>query len=129
MTDNQTNKALLSEGMCVFCDKIRNNDFEKMYGYYTDNPIVRFIPLNPVVIGHKLFISSHHTADAAENPTIAGMVFRVASQHAQQMCVPYNLITSGGTAATQSIFIYMFTMYPVDMETELCYHGQIKRSH
>ncbi len=94
---------MLDNGLCVFCDIIRNGGYEGAYGYNFDERVVRFTPLNPVVLGHKLFVNALHTTDASESPNIAGMVFKAAAQYAQDIAKPYNLITSGGKEATQTV--------------------------
>lgn len=84
---------------CVFCAKIAAWDFlEKRQG------IVRFEPLNPVADGHMLFVPELHRENAGLDPKLAGKTFAQASQHAYEQGWPYNLITSCGTAATQSVF-------------------------
>lgn len=58
-------------------------------------------PLNPVTVGHVLFLPRVHVADAAENPRVTAEVMAVASRWAQGRSA--NLITSIGAAATQSV--------------------------
>jgi diadenosine tetraphosphate (Ap4A) HIT family hydrolase len=68
-------------------------------------PIVyKFEPLNPVVPGHRLFIPRAHIANAGESPITAGAVFSAASAYAHKVGGDYNLITSRGRSATQSVF-------------------------
>lgn len=86
---------------CVFCQKIRE---EKLPEYdHEDSRIYCFEPLNPVTPGHVLFIAHLHSADASANPGLAAVVFKYAAQYAQQQMRPFNLITSGGRDATQSV--------------------------
>lgn len=85
---------------CVFCEKINAFDgVELADGYRTYS----FEPLNPVVPGHMLFVSMAHTIDAAERPDITAEVFSAASWYAQEHGKPFNLITSGGSEATQTV--------------------------
>lgn len=79
---------------CPFCVKAPN-----------DEPIYALEPLNPVVPGHLLFIPSNHYQDAAEDPDITGLVFRSAAATAKALGHnDFNLITSTGEAATQSVY-------------------------
>ena len=84
--------------MCVFCDteKIKSTVID--YG----NCLV-FEPLNPVVKGHLLVIPKTHTPSFTDNADISGEVMRVASLVAGERGGDYNLITSKGKSATQSI--------------------------
>jgi len=83
---------------CVFCDteKIKSTVID--YG----NCLV-FEPLNPVVKGHLLVIPKVHTRSFTDNADISGEVMRVASLVAGERGGDYNLITSKGKSATQSV--------------------------
>lgn len=67
------------------------------------NHVVAFEPLNPVTPGHTLLVSCHHTGDAASEPTLTAMVFDYAARYAADRGVPFNLITSAGAAASQTV--------------------------
>lgn len=85
---------------CVFCERIDNGEFE-----HTEvELVVRFEPLNPVVPGHMLFVPSTHTDHAAESPWITGYAFEAASAYARHQEEEFNLITSAGPLATQSVW-------------------------
>lgn len=84
---------------CVFCEKIKGGTVEKA-GYN----ISRFEPLNPVVPGHMLFVPHEHLEDASTSPYVTGQVFDAASSYAWFRGVPFNLITSAGSEATQTVF-------------------------
>lgn len=86
---------------CVFCKKIRDENLVEYHHH--DSRIYCFEPLNPVVSGHMLFIANLHTTSAADNPGLTGLVFRAASEYAQDQLQPFNLITSGGKDATQTV--------------------------
>lgn len=81
---------------CVFCEIAAGED--------DTLTVCSFEPLNPVVPNHRLFIPTVHVEDAAEVPQVAGVVFMEAAKHAQKAGVPFNLITSAGREATQSVF-------------------------
>lgn len=81
---------------CVFCKKIAANDIEA----HADGMVI-FTPLNPVVEGHKLFVHTQHTTNAVSDPKITGLLFEYASYYGKGK--QFNLITSAGTDATQTI--------------------------
>jgi histidine triad (HIT) family protein len=87
---------------CVFCEKIKTGDF------IAETPIsVMFEPLNPVTPGHRLVIPKKHVKDAFENAYVTGRVMDDAAYFAKSLVGSLgacNLITSVGSAATQSIF-------------------------
>lgn len=59
-------------------------------------------PLYPVTPGHTLVIPKVHVPNAGANPTVTGSVFALAAIVAGRFKA-YNLITSVGAPATQSI--------------------------
>jgi len=78
---------------CVFCNLTRGK------------PSVTIIePLNPVVPGHLIAIPSKHVRDAGADPVETSRVMAAAAAHAATMGCDYNLITSAGANATQSVF-------------------------
>lgn len=74
--------------------------------------VMAFVPLNPVTPGHVLFVPRQHITDAAADPAMAGIVATAAAEWAALRGEPYNLITSGGAAATQTIFHYHLHYVP-----------------
>jgi histidine triad (HIT) family protein len=66
--------------------------------------VVAFVPLDPVVPGHVLFVPRRHVANAAEDPAVTGWTFNAAAEYGAACGVPFNLITSVGREATQSVF-------------------------
>lgn len=82
---------------CVFCDKIAAADYD-----YEADGIVTFVPLDPVTDGHLLFLPERHVADAGEDPSLAGYTMAAAADYARTLS-SYNIVTSSGVPATQSI--------------------------
>jgi len=82
---------------CVFCTRISRGEYDKEW------PGFSFEPLNPVVPGHRLFVSPQHVADASMDPTVTGKVFAAASEYAKRQGHDFNLITSAGSYATQTV--------------------------
>jgi len=83
---------------CVFCDRITNHDYEQSLSFMR---VVRFEPLNPVTPGHMLFVPRQHV----EHPAIGWVEVAMgdAAHYASQQGEDFNLITSSGPAATQTI--------------------------
>jgi histidine triad (HIT) family protein len=88
---------------CTFCRILRSGTPEPK-NFKTDNRVASFTPLNPVVPGHRLFIPCRHIQDAAESPFWAGILFMAAADYASQQRNAFNLITSAGDWATQTVF-------------------------
>lgn len=87
---------------CPFCPEAF--DFSGFTEPMAHGPrVVSFVPLNPVVDGHRLFVPLAHIAHAAIDPNITGDVFGAAAEYAARNAESYNLITSGGAPATQTV--------------------------
>ena len=91
---------------CTFCAIVNRS----RYGVDLDVDIethgigvLSFPPLNRVASGHRVFIPKVHVAEAGVIPTVAGEVFTAAAQWASAINEDYNLITSAGPAATQTV--------------------------
>lgn len=89
----------MRDANCVFCSLIDNREVEP-FGPH----IVTFTPLNPVVEGHRLFVPKIHVRDASQKPYVTAATFQAASEYGQLRGTAFNLITSAGPAATQTVF-------------------------
>jgi histidine triad (HIT) family protein len=89
--------------MCVFCniDKIQSDKIEYRG---SNNMVMIFEPLNPVVPGHLLVVNKRHSKDFTDKPMIFAETAKVAAEVAADRGGAYNLITSKGEEATQSVF-------------------------
>lgn len=89
---------------CVFCDitLLDNNPSRVEWSGSLNIGIWKVVPRNPVVEGHVLVFPRLHVEDAAEEPAITGAVFAAAA-HLARRYESFNLITSVGKPATQSI--------------------------
>lgn len=83
---------------CVFCKRIEDGE-----DVDCGRGVVMFEPLNPVTSGHMLFVPQVHVVDAAEQPWVTGSVFEAAAAYGEMVARDFNLITSAGPAATQTI--------------------------
>ena len=85
--------------MCVFCSKENiKSDVKEIENCYV------FEPLNPVVKGHLLVVNKKHTKDFTSDADIFAETCKVASDVAFNIGGDFNLITSKGKNATQSVF-------------------------
>jgi histidine triad (HIT) family protein len=87
---------------CPFCARIAAGEYD-----FSDEHAVAFEPLNPVTAGHLLVIPREHVSDAGCAPEIAGRVMKFAAMIAGPLEFAdypgYNIITSAGSAATQTV--------------------------
>ena len=84
---------------CVFCDHSNIRGIESL-----GDGVFVFTPLNPVVPTHKVFISDVHSTDASDNIDEFAKVARAVALYARGEFDSYNIITSRGSAATQTVF-------------------------
>lgn len=70
-----------------------------------DRTTISFEPLNPVAPGHMLFVPRAHVtlAGGVEGSYLIAEAARLAYERALYRGEPFNLIMSGGAAATQTI--------------------------
>lgn len=88
---------------CVFCQRFRAHEFD-VSGYGA----LSFVPLNPVTPGHRLFLPGRHVEDARDVGGLNSAMALAASwandwQNNPSYDEDFNLITSAGPAATQTI--------------------------
>ena len=87
-------------GDCPFCERIERGEYD-----YDDRFNVAFQPLNPVTPGHFLAVPRKHVASALESPLHAGRAATFGAELAKLMELDaFNIITSAGRAATQTVF-------------------------
>lgn len=87
---------------CVFCQIVDRKAPVKHLIRVRGSVI--FEPLNPVTPGHMLVVPEKHVSDAGDLTEVTGAVMREAAKYADEHYDSYNLITSAGEAATQSVF-------------------------
>ena len=96
---------------CVFCQKVVKRAAERITGEIGGTTIywgfrtASFEPLNPITPGHRLFVPTNHLehGDGREATIALSYAVHVASDYAHEKGVDFNLITSCGPAATQTI--------------------------
>lgn len=87
--------------ICVFCAIVGKAAPATILREWED--CIAIVPLAPVTPGHALVLPRIHVHDASTDPTMTGMVMIRAAQMAK-VWHSYNLITSVGEDATQSVF-------------------------
>jgi histidine triad (HIT) family protein len=83
---------------CVFCQRIACEEYVPC-----NRAVVRFAPLNPVTPGHMLFVPLGHLPSASTLAPVTGDVFCEAARYAATRPDDFNLITSAGADATQTV--------------------------
>jgi histidine triad (HIT) family protein len=86
---------------CVFCAIVAGRAPVSLVREWPDAIAIR--PLNPVTTGHVLVIPRVHVADVGTDPGVSAVVMGAAAQLAAEHPAA-NVITSRGTAATQTVF-------------------------
>lgn len=96
MSESARRPTTSSAAGCPFCDRIQRGEYDELFG-----AVARFEPLNPVTPGHMLFVPSLHV----EHPNwgAVGNAMNHAELFASGQPWDFNLITSSGRAATQTI--------------------------
>lgn len=84
---------------CVFCNIMAGDEPAEFVHRWTD--AVAIVPLNPVTPGHVLVMPRVHVVDASDRPQVTAL----AMERAASIAVPpFNIITSAGREATQSVW-------------------------
>lgn len=88
---------------CVFCKIVMGVADATFVGSWPEAIAIR--PLNPIVPGHVLVLPTTHVRDAGEDPDVTATVMRRAAR-LSRIILPadFNIITSAGPAATQTVF-------------------------
>lgn len=88
---------------CVFCRIAGGDPDNQIEAAYGKSFLIT--PLNPVTPGHKLMIPKRHVRDLSERPAVTGEVMRHAAEYCKHSGIyDYNIITSMGEYATQTVF-------------------------
>lgn len=105
-----------AEPGCVFCEIVARKAPARVLHIFEHSLVIE--PLNPVTPGHALVIPEVHVKDAREVQNITGGTFADAAAYLQllredrflvadmsrlEAIEDFNLITSGGPSATQTV--------------------------
>lgn len=86
---------------CPFCEIIAGRAPATIVHEWPE--VIAIVPLNPVVDGHVLVIPREHVPDFVAYPKVSAATMLCAAELVAGMG-SYNLITSKGRAATQSVW-------------------------
>ena len=87
---------------CAFCEIVAGRAPATVTAEWAE--ALAIIPLGPVISGHTLIIPRHHVTDAADDPAVTAITVLRAAEYARDRGCPFNLITSTGSEATQTVF-------------------------
>lgn len=87
---------------CVFCEIIAGRAPATLVDSTPRSLLI--VPLSPVTDGHVLVIPREHVADASTRPWVTAEAMADAAVWAGAQDRPFNLLTSAGEEATQSVF-------------------------
>lgn len=86
---------------CVFCEIIQGRAPAEFVHVWPE--AIAIVPLNPVAAGHVIVIPNAHVGDFTADPVVTGAVMARAATLAAAEGWQWNLITSAGEFATQTI--------------------------
>lgn len=94
----------VDEAPCVFCLIGMGKAPATVVQEWSET--ISFVPLNPVVEGHVLVVPKRHVTDFADTPSVTSTTMQRAAELAALRWPDrqFNLITSKGHDATQSVF-------------------------
>ncbi|MFE1109681.1 HIT family protein [Streptomyces rochei] len=91
----------MTEQPCPFCEIVAGRAPAEIVREWPD--ALAIVPLKPIVEGHVLVIPRDHVQDFVTDPDVSALTMYRASELVSGMG-SYNLITSKGRPATQSVF-------------------------
>lgn len=87
---------------CVFCDIVNGEASATIVESFIGGALA-IVPHDPVVDGHIVVLSHRHVVDAGEDPQVTAETVACAAWLAADRYESYNLITSAGSPATQTV--------------------------
>lgn len=87
---------------CVFCQIADGNAPAKVLWHSSRSMII--VPLDPVTPGHVIALPYVHVENFSEDWLISAEVLESVFQYSRNLGIDYNIITSSGRDATQSVF-------------------------
>lgn len=89
--------------ICPFCEIVAGRAPATIVAERDET--LAIVPLNPVVAGHVLVLPKFHVEDFTGRPDISGYtMYRAGELAGRWSTQSYNVITSKGRPATQSVF-------------------------
>jgi histidine triad (HIT) family protein len=87
---------------CEFCEICAGRSPAVIRDSWDD--AIAIEPLNPVTEGHVLIVPRSHVFYATHIPYVTGLAFQRAAEYAVQYPWDFNLITSQGPNASQTVY-------------------------
>lgn len=115
---------------CVFCRIVAG--VEPATVLWRDVASMVIVPLNPVTDGHVIAIPFGHASDFATSWYITADAMYAAFEYTQTLTEDFNIITSKGVTATQSVFHLHVHIVPRRENDGLAlpwYSGKRKKEH
>jgi histidine triad (HIT) family protein len=114
----------VSDRDCVFCKIIHGTEDAKIVATWPD--ALAIVPIGPVTPGHILIIPHAHVTNFVDDPVVSAAMMARAAQYVrgrwERDPLPppgFNLITSQGEAATQSVFHLHLHLIPRRMGDQI----------
>lgn len=94
----------MTDAPCPFCEIVAGQAPAEIV-HQKDSPpgVMVIVPLKPVTQGHLLVIPHKHVTDFSDDPPVSAYTMECAAWFARQFDGDFNLITSRGPSATQSV--------------------------
>lgn len=93
---------------CVFCDIANVDSKDQVLVNYEDLSVVVFEPLNPCIVGHRLFVPTIHVkniTDLTPSGNVMSDIFEAIRRYTESNNVKdYNVIINNGELADQTVF-------------------------
>jgi histidine triad (HIT) family protein len=112
---------------CPFCQIVAGNAPTTIVREWPD--ALAIVPLGPVVEGHTLVVPKEHVTDFVDDPVVSAQTMYRAAELCDDFG-SYNVITSRGRWATQSVFHLHLHVVPRKADDGLAlpwYSGRSKR--
>lgn len=119
----------MTDQPCPFCEILAGRAPATIVDQWDD--AIAIVPLGPVVDGHLLVIPRAHVTDFTTDPVVSAATMRRAAELASGMG-SYNVITSKGRPATQSVFHLHLHLVPRAVNDGLAlpwYSGRRREVH
>lgn len=113
---------------CPFCEIVTGRAPATIIREWED--ALAIVPLGPVVDGHMLVIPREHVTDFVDDPVVSARTMHRAAELCDDFG-SYNVITSRGRWATQSVFHLHLHVIPRAKDDGLAlpwYSGRTKRT-
>lgn len=92
---------MTDEGACIFCEIVAGSSPATILWHNDFSLIIE--PLNPVTPGHVIALPKTHVDNFSEEWLPSAEVMEAVFQYTRNLGMDYNVITSSGHSATQTV--------------------------